>query len=275
MIEFPQTSIGGVRVSRLLCGSNIFFGFSHFSAARDKWLKKYFNVERIAEVLACCLERGVNGIVSGPQSLLYDAIRLAEKQTAREMAWICTPGAGGDACTGDVREDIAWCADHGVKVCLPHPVWTDARIVECENRIMEAEETLECIREHGMVPGFSTHRIETVTISDKRGYDAEAYIQLYNALGFLMPVETDWATRIINDTPKAVIAIKPLAAGRLLPPTGLHFSFGTIKPTDTVCIGLMSVEEAEESITIARNLLTGDNENVDLAVTRSKAHLLK
>ncbi len=274
-MDFPQTSIGGVRVSRLLCGSNPFFGYSHFSAARDKWLRKYFSVERIAEVLTCCLEEGVCGIVSGPQPKLHEAIKIAEQRTGREMVWIVTPGAGGDACTGDIAEDVAWCARHDVKVCLPHPVWTDARLYQKENRIDQAEETLACIRKHGMVPGFSTHRIETVTISDDRGYDAEVYIQLYNALGFLMPVETDWATRIINNTPKVIIAIKPLAAGRLIPPTGLHFSFGTIKPIDAVCIGLISVEEAKESIAIARSLLTGSDEEVELAVTRSKAHLLK
>jgi hypothetical protein len=64
-----------------------------------------------------------------------------------------------------------------------------------------------------------------------------------------------------------------LAAGRIIPPTGLHFSFGTIKPIDAVCIGLMSTEEAEESIAIARSLLTGSTEPVDLTTSRSKAHL--
>jgi len=274
-MDFPQTSIGGVQVSRLLCGSNVFFGFSHFSAARDKWLQKHFTVERIADVLTGCLEQGVNGIVSGPQPRLHEAIKIAEQRTGREMVWVCTPGAGGEACTGQIEEDIDWCARHDVKVCMPHPVWTDARLIISQNRIDQGPETLACIRQHGMVPGFSTHRIETVIVSDKQGYDAEVYIQLYNALGFLLPVETDWAARIINDTPKPIIAIKPLAAGRLIPPTGLHFSFGTIKPIDMVCIGLMSVEEAEESIAIARKILTASDEEVDLAVTRSKAHLLR
>jgi len=273
--EFPQTSIGGVTVSRLLCGSNPFFGYSHFSAARDKWLQRYFTVERIAEVLTYCLEQGVNGIVSGPQPKLHEAIQIATDRTGRQMVWICTPGAGGEACTDRIEDDIAWCARHGVKVCLPHPVWTDARLILHENRIDEGPETLACIRQHGMVPGFSTHRIETVTLSDQQGYDTEVYIQLYNAAGFLCPVETDWAARIINGTAKVVIAIKPLAAGRLIPPTGLNFSFTTIKPIDAVCIGLMSVEEAEESIAIARNILTGSKDQVELAVTRSKAHLVK
>ena len=272
-MEFPQTSIGGVQVSRLLCGSNSFFGYSHFSAARDKWLRRYFTVERIAEILTCCLEEGVNGLVSGPQPELHEAIKIAEERTGREMIWICTPGAGGEACTGRIEDDIAWCAAHDVKVCLPHPVWTDARILQLEERILEAEQALACIREHGMVPGFSTHRIETVILSDKRGYDAEVYIQLYNSIGFLCPVETDWAARVINGTTKPVIAIKPLAAGRIIPPTGLGFSFSTIKPIDAVCIGLMSVEEAQESIAIARKILTASPDEVELTSSRSKAHL--
>lgn len=272
-MEFPQTSIGGVKVSRLLCGTNPFFGFSHVSAARDKWLREYFTIDRITEVLAYCLEQGVNGVVSGPQGRLHEAIQIAQQRTGREMVWICTPGAGGDDSTGQLDEDIAWCARHDVKVCMPHPCWTDARLTIHEERIEGAEQALALIREHGMVPGFSTHRVETVTISDKRGYDAEVYIQPYNAQGFLCTVETDWAARVIKGTPKPIIAIKPLAAGRILPPTGLTFSFSTIKPIDTVCIGLMSVHEAAESIHIARALLTGGDPDVELAVTRSKVHL--
>lgn len=41
-MDFPQTQIGGIAISRLIIGSNTFHGFSHFSAARDQWLRQYF-----------------------------------------------------------------------------------------------------------------------------------------------------------------------------------------------------------------------------------------
>ena len=69
------------------------------------------------------------------------------------------------------------------------------------------------------------------------GADVETYIQIYNAAGFLMQVEVDWVMRIIRNAKKPVMTIKPLAAGRLLPPVGLAFVWNTIRDQDMVTIG--------------------------------------
>ena len=59
-MPFPMTNIGGKEVSRLTIGSNTFHGFSHFSSARDQWLKEHFTPERIYEVLVYCASEGLN-----------------------------------------------------------------------------------------------------------------------------------------------------------------------------------------------------------------------
>ena len=69
---------------------------------------------------------------------------------------------------------------------------------------------------------------------------------------------------------------EPLAAGRISPPvTGLRFVFNTIKPTDMVCLGLLSEEEAEEDLGIVEQLLAGERVDPLLQYTRSKAALVK
>ena len=157
---------------------------------------------------------------------------------------------------------------------MPHQSYTDSNLLVAEQRIAGMEEITEKIRSLGMIPGLSTHRPETVKVADAAGYDVATYIQLYNSFVFLLPVETDWAARIINDTPKPVICIKPLAAGRILPPTGFNFVYNSIKPTDTVCIGLLSPEEAQEDIALVRSILTGIEEQHELQYTRSKSSLV-
>ena len=121
-----------------------------------------------------------------------------------------------------------------------------------------------------MVPGLSTHRPETITTCDKAGYDVATYIQPYNPIGFLCPLETDGVARIINSTEKPVIVIKPLGAGRVLPPTGLNFCYSTIKPVDTICIGMFSLEEVEEDVNLARSLITGVETRQQYTYSRSK-----
>jgi hypothetical protein len=121
----------------------------------------------------------------------------------------------------------------------------------------------------------STHRPETVVVCDTRPYDVETYIQIFNVAGFLMAVETDWETRVIRDALKPVLCIKPLAAGRVLPPTGIPWVFANCKPNDAVVCGFMSVEEAEEDIDIALEALTGASRDDTLQVTRSKRSIIR
>ena len=36
---------------------------------------------------------------------------------------------------------------------------------------------------------------EAIVYGDETGIDVETYISLYNAMGFLMPIEVDWIAR--------------------------------------------------------------------------------
>lgn len=272
MNAFPMTKIGSIEVARLTCGTNTFNGFSHFSAARDRWLREYFTVERVVEVLEVCRQEGINAIIGPTSEMNYQAIREHERQTGHTWIWMCTPGGRS---WKDVVPGVKWCADHGAQICLPHQGYTDNNLVVAEDRIEGAPELLQTIRDHGMVPGWSTHRPETILVSDKAGYDVEAYILPYNSIGFLCAVETDWTGRVIRDTPKPVICIKPLGAGRIMPPTGLSFVINSNKPTDTVAIGFLSPGEAKEDIGIARDLIERREREIELQYTRSKAPLVR
>ncbi len=108
-MSFPTTNIGGVELSRMLCGSNPFFGYSHFSAAKDSWLKRYFTLDRIVQILARCAEHGINGVVSGPVPEMHQALARLHHETDVHMNWICTPGG---QTLQQVLEGVRWCADH-------------------------------------------------------------------------------------------------------------------------------------------------------------------
>lgn len=268
-MEMPMTSIGGVEVSRVICGSNTFFGYSHFSGARDAWLRRHFDVPRIVEVLAKCAEFGVNCVISGPSPPMHEAIQELERQTKHHMVWMCTPGMGRD----DLSDGIKWSADHGAEICMPHVSFTDVRLNIAQNRIEGIEPYLEQIRSLGMVPGLSTHRPETILVGDSAGYDVETYVQPFNLAGFLCAVETDWIANIIRSTPKPVVCIKPLAAGRVMPEPGLGFVFRNNKPVDPVAVGFLSPEEAEEDIKIAFAVMQREHPDVEPTRSRSKRHL--
>ncbi|MCC7492773.1 MAG: hypothetical protein IT204_10515 [Fimbriimonadaceae bacterium] len=268
MNAFPTTEIGGLEVSRLIIGSNTFHGFSHFSKARSEWLRRYFTPERIYEVLRYCAEQGLNATVSMQRPDYAEVLRAVEADTGVHIVWFATPG-GRD--TEELKDGICQAAELGAEFCLPHTMWTDARLLPARGIIEEAEEVCAFIRAQGMRPGWSSHRPEVVSISDKMGYDIDVYIQIFNSEGFLMHLETDWEATVIRNAKLPCLCIKPLGSGRVMPPTGLSFVYHNIKPVDTVAIGMMSLEEAREDINLARQILAGQTAEAELQYTRSKA----
>ena len=270
-MSIPTVEVEGLKLSRIICGTNTFFGFSHFSGAKDRWLRSHFTDDRIVEVMAKCADLGVNCVLGGAGERMRAILDRLEQLTGVHFYWMRTPGG---ATKDELMQDITAAAKFRPEVCMPHQMFTDNFLVAAENRIIGAEEVLSHIRSLGMVPGWSTHRPETIVTSDRAGYDVRFYIQPYNPIGFLCPVETDWVGHIIRQTPKHVVCIKPLAAGRVLPPTGLSFVLSSIKPTDFVAIGFLSPDEAEEDIELAAGIMANLAARPDLTQSRSKQILI-
>lgn len=276
MSGFPRTVVGGVSLPRLICGTNWMLGFSHTSKAKDRLIKEMFATpDKMVPVLEAFARAGCNAVMSPPNEFVARALRETEQRTGIPMLWIATPsyreGQGPASWQVVVEETKAL----GAAFCFPHQCVSDPNIDRLNNRLTPLlQDHLRLVREAGMIPGLSSHMPEAVTCADACGADVETYIQPYNAAGFLCQVETDWLQRIFHEARKPVMTIKPLAAGRLLPPTGLAFVWNTIRPCDLVTIGVMSPYEAEEAIEISLASLEGRRAAVDLQFTRSKKGLM-
>ena len=273
MNEFPRTEVGGVSLSRMIIGTNWFLGYSHTSAAKDKFIRDYMTRERIAAILDVFLERGVDAIMGLPTPPLLAAIQDAEDKTGRKLLTVWTPHInilpGGPAET-EPEAVFDHCASLGATFCFPHSCCVDAMLDRMHGVIRDMDKYSAMIRERGMIPGLSTHLPQSITIADKTGLDVATYIQLYNAAGFLMPLEVDWVMRIIHGARKPVMTIKPLAAGSLLPVVGLGFVWATLRDCDMVTIGTHTPDEAREVVDISMDLLSRRLPDYELQKTRSK-----
>ena len=276
MDEFPRTEVGGQSLSRMIVGTNWFLGYSHTSAAKDKFIHAFMTRERIVDILTVFLERGVDAIMGMPVPMLTQAIEDAQDRVGRPMHTILTPTVnvlpGGPAEQEPERVyDLAKAL--GAAFCFPHSSCVDRMVDRLHGTIRDMGRHSALIRERGMIPGLSTHLPVAITIADKTGVDVETYIQLYNAAGFLMPIEADWAMHIIRGAKKPVMTIKPLAAGRLLPVVGLAFVWNTLRDQDMVTIGTSTPDEAREVIDISMDLLARRMPDYELQKTRSKQEL--
>ena len=276
MKEFPRTTVGGVSVSRMIIGTNWFLGYSHSSAAKDRFIKSYQNRQNIADILTVFFEYGINTIMGMPVPSLRSAIQEAQDRTGREAILILTPSfnivPGGPA-EAEPERVFDTCKELGATFCMPHQSITDALADRMHKEIRDLGKYTRMIREREMVPGLSTHMPETVVLADQMSADVETYIQIYNSAGFLMQVEADWVMRVIHKAKKPVMTIKPLAAGRLLPVVGLAFVWNTIRDQDMVTVGTTTPDEAREVVELSFDLLDHRLPQYELQKTRSKESL--
>jgi len=279
---FPRTTVGGVSLSRLIIGSNWFLGYSHTSAAKDRFIKGFQSRDNLVEILKVFLSYGVDTVMGPPNPAFIETLDEAEQQTGRRLIRILTPGFniwGGETEGSSILADRAAsealdiCQKMGATFCLPHQMVTDALIDKRAKVIRDMDVYSRMIRERGMIPGLSTHMPEAVTYADGTGADVETYIQIYNAIGFLMTVEADWCMRVIQRAKKPVMTIKPFAAGRLLPPVGLAFVWNTIRDQDMVTVGTTTPDEAREVIELSMDYLDRRAPTIELQKTRSKKGL--
>ena len=279
MADFPRTIVEDLSISRMIVGTNWFLGYSHMSAAKDQLIRKLMTRERIADILEVFMQAGVDTLmgVDPASPWLQEAIADAEDRTGHKYITIATPtlnvGEGPEALAENERilDDYAAL---GSSICMPHQQITDA-MIDRRRRVTNMEKYVAMIRQRGMIPGLSTHMPETVLYADETELDVATYIQIYNAAGFLMQIETDWIHRIIQRAVHPVITIKPLAAGRLMPLVGLAFSWATIREKDMVAVGTMTPDEARELIDISLSILENRSPTVELQWARSKESVQK
>lgn len=276
MSVFPRTTVGGISLSRLIIGTNWFFGWSHTSAAKDQFIRDYQDRGKITDVLCTFFKAGVDTVMGPAIPSLREAVEDAQQRTGVKAHVVMTPGFNvlpGGSPDLEPERVFDYTRDMGAEFCLPHQSVTDALIDRMHGRIRDYDRYARMIRERDMIPGLSTHMPEAITIADHTDADVETYIQLYNAAGFLMQVEADWVMRLIHGARHPVMTIKPLAAGRLLPPIGLAFAWSTLRPQDMVTIGTTTPDEAREVIDLSLALIEHRLPGVTLQETRSKQSL--
>lgn len=257
IMSFPRTIVGGISLPRLIIGCNWISGFSHISASSDVNIRQTHNgPETVSSIFETFLNHDIDAVLGlfGVDQNLSLAVNLAQDRTGKNMIIIDEPIINVDdniQARNEAKKKIEECAKRGATFCLPLHSCVEQLINKNTQTIDRLPDYLYMIRESGMIPGLSAHMPEIIQYADLNEYDVETYIQIYNCLGFLMQVEVESVSKIINTAKKPVITIKSLAAGRTTPYVGLNFSFNTIREKDIVAIGCLNANEAVEDIEIA------------------------
>mgnify|MGYP000176751989 CR=1 FL=1 len=252
-MSFPTFKIEDVEVPKVLIGINPFLGYSHFSEAKSNYFKRIFkDVEAISDIIVKATELGVSGIYTPADKKIAEALKQVKQRTGIEMTVVGTTYYTFDL--KKIEEEIALLKRMRAKICLLHGNAVDDLLNPVKRVINHAEEMLQIIREKGLIPGIACHDARAILYSDEQGYDAKIYATPVNKIGFWMNPE-GLTLKIIRQTEKPVIALKPLASGRIPPEEGLEFTL-SIPDVTAVAIGVANYEEAIQDFKLAHKILS-------------------
>ena len=251
-MSFPTFKVEDVEVPRVLIGINPFLGYSHFSEARSNYFRRIFkDVKAISDVIVKATELSVNGIYTPADKKIAEALKQVKQRTGIEMTIVGTTYYTFDL--KKIGEEISLLKSMGARICLLHGNAVDDLLNPVKRIINHAEEMLQLIRKEGLIPGIACHDSRAILYSDEQGYDAKIYATPVNKIGFWMNPE-GLTLKIIRQTDKPVIALKPFASGRIQPEEGLEFTLSTPGVT-AVAIGVANYEEVIQDFKLAKKIL--------------------
>ena len=262
MSEFPALTIEDVTLPRVICGTNALFGWSHVSEGRDAWLRRYYTPERVAHVFAACMELGATAVMGPIFPPLVEALEETEKLTGHRPLWLSTTHAPpGPDNTPDQAQQAR---EAGAPICSIHGAWVDRWVLEEDWEAFRR--CITQIREAGLLPAAVCHYSDRLAKLVEAGLDLPLLGTPVNKTGWAMRPDQESALEVVRGTGRPILAIKPLACGRFEEngvQEWLEWVVGQ-EGVEAVTIGVMSEEEAQESVPILRDLLSQKFEVVDI-----------
>lgn len=253
-----QVTIGGVAFSRVLCGTNAFWGHSHFSEARSAEYRGRFDDEMIARTIQCCVDLGVNTVESCANERMASILSGLRENNEGPIHLVGSTRLDETSEMNSHQQKLSFLIAQRAAICVVHAQFVDRP--RRGDSMGGLKGLVEKIHAAGLLAGISTHRVETVALCEKQGYGIDTYLFPLNLSGFVYPGYEGRETvqeriSLVRNTVKPFILIKTLGAGRIPPDEGLGFIAEHAKPNDLISIGFGTENEVSESIGLAEKLL--------------------
>ena len=248
---FPTFDIEDRTFSKLILGHNPFLGGSYMSQARSRLYKERFtDATAMENITVKSIEMGVRGMMASLQDGFTERLKKgllgAADRTGVLLPMIMIISRG-------FEEHVATYRELNCQVMLVHGQITDALYIKAE-RTMQPEfaDLLARIRDEGFVPAMSTHNAGEV-LPAAASFDAAAVNTPINKIMWRMCPCEEMVLNAIEKTEKAVIAMKPLAMGRIAPQEGMAYVC-RLPNVDGIVVGIGHEYEAEETFAAAQSI---------------------
>jgi hypothetical protein len=229
-----------LEIPKLMLGTSPFIGAGQFGAKAYEYRQRFYHNESNMTWLfieSAQLEvKAVQLIVYEP---LVNALKEAVKELGEKIFIAATIPSGRN-----FERDLDLVRPLKPKIVAIHALSCDA----LDSRIAS---WIKKIRAVGASPAAATH-YPGVTIEelDTAGFDFDAYLAPVNLVGYAMEPDKESTLKALETTDKPVIAIKPLAAGRLKLTQSLFTFICTY--ADSISVGITSKYEMKQTYAAAK-----------------------
>lgn len=256
-MPLPAIRLGTLEVSRLILGSNPFWGYSHKSAALDEEMKRHHTDERIMRILDEAADCGLTALASPPDPRWVNLWARYRGGGGRLKIWI-------SQCHGHPGQMPAE-IDRSVKAGAAAIFIQGARVEEQfgQGHFDVLRSWIDRIKDAGLPAGAAAHWPEVHPELERRKFPTDFYYQcMYNVTksNDYSAAERESALKTVESLDKPVVAYKILAAGRLNAGEGFEYVFNRLARKDGVCVGIYAqkaIDQIRQNATYTEMLTTG------------------
>jgi hypothetical protein len=239
----PTVRLGTLEVSRLILGSNPFWGYSHKSAQLDEEMRRHYTDERIIQILDEAADCGLTALASPPDARWVGLWARYLENGGRLKTWISQCHGNPEQMTEEI--------DRSVKAGAGAIFIQGLRVEEqfAKGNFDVLRSWIERIKEAGLPAGAAAHWPEIHPELERRRFPTDFYYQCFYNVSMgndYSAAERDKAVATIERLEKPVIAYKILGAGRLSASEGFEFAFNHIARKDGVCVGIYAQKAIDQ-----------------------------
>ena len=252
-----SVNIKNFQFSKIIMGTNPFYGRSHLNLERDDQYKKYFDDSKIEEMIELGILSGINCIETSANERILKIIINLRKKSGKEINLLGTTRIDETSNMKNHHEKLSFLIKNKASICFVHSQFVERP--RTGNTIRGLDKMIDEIHGNGLLTGVSVHKVETVEFCEKNNYDIDVYMFPFNITGFVYPGYDGKETakeraELVRNINKPFIIMKALGAGRIKPTEALPFIAENIKPSDCITIGFGNSSEFKDTIDICEKL---------------------
>jgi hypothetical protein len=243
--DMPMGQIGKLKISRLICGGNLFSGSAHSRKLIyvSRLMRQYFSPEKIMDTLQLCEAQGINTAVMRCDKHITGVLARYRKERGGKIQWLAQTYPRVKDLTGNIQMAV----DNGAVGAFMQGGIGDRFVAD--GRLEMLGKVIAFVKKNGLVAGVGSHSLDVPRAVEKAGLEPDFYFKTINGVAYNTQNPQEIA-ELMKTVSRPWIAFKVLGAGAVRPRDG--FELALRMGADFLTVGMFDFQVAEDARTIAQ-----------------------